>query len=328
MINRRSRIYTAAILGLAGLIANHGRSAAPKAEDRIVLTLPGISWALKIEEPSFVVVAKDLDPDGNGIKLKAEDTGNQITISAFIEKAVAKGGAAACRDYHWWQTRKVPLDLEDARLFETGPLAVVEFNIPKVAATELNQKHVHAYLARDGYWMGVEITRNFHKPEQDPILHSILEHIAIDTAYIPTIQEQFGHARFYYLKRDYRKAAESYAEILERTGPGSSLNRDSWRVLVNQLGMSYGQSGEPAKTRDLLLWAIPNDPEYPLFHYILACAYAEIGDPDSALEQLRLAYRYKANLRPGETFPDPRKDPSFKKLRKDKRFGAELDKLK
>ncbi|MCK7476593.1 MAG: hypothetical protein M0C28_02800 [Candidatus Moduliflexus flocculans] len=207
-------------------------------------------------------------------------------------------------------------------------MAVVEFNIPKVAATELNQKHVHAYLAQDGYWMGVEITRDFHDPKRDPLLHSILEHITIDTAYIPTIQEQFGQARFYYLKRDYRKAAELYATILERTGPGSSLNRDSWRFLVNQLGMSYGLNSEPVKTRDLLLWAIPNDPEYPLFHYILACAYAEMDDPDSALERLRLAYRYIANLRPGEIFPDPRKDPSFRKLRKDARFRAELDKLK
>ncbi len=328
MGRRRPRIRDLAILGLACLIVNDGRSTAVEAEDRIVLTLPGISWALKIEAPGFVVVAKELDADGNGIKLKAEDTRNQITISAFIEEAVAKGGAEACREYHWSLTRKGPLDLEDPRLFETGPLAVVEFNIPKVAATKLNQKHVNAYLAQDGYWMGVEITRNFHDAKWDPLLLSILEHITIDTAYVPTIQEQFGHARFYYLKRDYRSAAGQYEKILERTGPGSSLNRDSWRALVNQLGMSYGLSGESAKTRDLLLWAIPNDPEYPLFHYILACAYAEMGDPDSALERLRLAYRYKANLRPGETFPDPRKDPSFKKLRKDKRFSAELDKLK
>ena len=247
MGSRRSRNCRVAMLGLACVIANHGRSTAVRAEDPILLTLPGISWALKIEAPGFVVVAKELDPDGDGIKLKAEDTGNQITISAFIEKAVTKGGAAACRDTHWGQTRKGPLDLEDARLFETGPLAVVEFNIPKVATAELNQKHVHAYLAQDGYWMGVEITRNFHDPKLDPILLSILEHITIDTAYIPTIQEQFGHARFYYLKRDYRKAAESYAEILERTGPGSSLNRDSWRVLVNQLGMSYGRTVSPRR---------------------------------------------------------------------------------
>jgi hypothetical protein len=36
---------------------------------------------------------------------------------------------------------------------------------------------------------------------------------------------------------------------------------------------------------------------------------------------LRLAYKYKANLVPGESFlPDPLKDDSFRKFSRDKKF--------
>jgi hypothetical protein len=45
-----------------------------------------------------------------------------------------------------------------------------------------------------------------------------------------------------------------------------------------------------------------------------------MGKMDESLVQLRLAYRYKANVIPGESLPDPLKDDSFRKFVKDKNF--------
>jgi hypothetical protein len=60
---------------------------------------------------------------------------------------------------------------------------------------------------------------------------------------------------------------------------------------------------------------------YPLFYYNLACTYGEMGKMDEALGQLRLAYKYRANMIPGEgTVPDPLKDDSFRSFVKNDTF--------
>lgn len=52
----------------------------------------------------------------------------------------------------------------------------------------------------------------------------------------------------------------------------------------------------------------------------MACGYGELGDEDSAVKYLRLAFKYKANMINREHFPDPMTDSSFAKLRKSEKF--------
>jgi hypothetical protein len=40
---------------------------------------------------------------------------------------------------------------------------------------------------------------------------------------------------------------------------------------------------------------------------------------DESLKQLRLAYKYKTNVIPGESMPNPLKDASFRKFVSDKK---------
>ena len=327
-IIRCSASWLLVAFGVVNLTLGVARASANQTDKPLILTLPDIPWALEIRESGFSIKGKNIDPNKKEAKLLAENPWTQSTITAFIEDARNNGGAKSCRDFHWWLVRKTPFDFNDVRLFESGPWAIVEYSIPKIGTTMINQKFISAYQAIDGYWIGVEIARTFHDPAQDWIVRSILDHATINPAYVPTVQEQFGYASYYYLKKDYRRAIQHYEAVLQRKEPGSSLNRDSWRVLVDQLGMSYGLSGAPEKAKDLFEWAIPMDPEYPMFYYNLACAFSEKGDLARALENLRLAFRYKENMLKGETFPEPRTDASFKKHRKVKSFWAELLKLK
>jgi predicted Zn-dependent protease len=84
--------------------------------------------------------------------------------------------------------------------------------------------------------------------------------------------------------------------------------------------MSYGLTRKLSDARETFEYGITQDPEYPLFYYLLACTYGEMGKMNESLEQLRLAYKYKANTIPGESLPDPLEDDSFRKFVKDKNF--------
>jgi hypothetical protein len=49
-----------------------------------------------------------------------------------------------------------------------------------------------------------------------------------------------------------------------------------------------------------------------MFYYNLARTYGEAENMQPAIEELWLAYKYKANIIAKETLPDPLKDDSFR----------------
>lgn len=329
MIYKRFSFPAAVIVfGFLSLVVSHALAEGGQNDTRLVLTLPDLSWALEIAEPGFTIKEKKINDRGDGIMLLAENVSKRVILSAFLEKAAGTGDARACRDHYWKLASKSPLKKTDIRMYESGPMAIVEYFVPEVSAVKVEQKNINAYLAMGDYWIDVHLSQISYKAGPEDPLPAILNSIRINEAYVPTIREQFAYASYYYLKKDYPKAAMHYERILNRSNPGTTLNRNSWRVAVDQLGMSYGLSGEPAKAKDVLEWAIGIDAEYPMFYYNLACAFAEMDNPGEALRNLRLAYQYRHNMLSKESFPDPIKDPSFKKFLKDKQFRAELDKMK
>ncbi|HXC97386.1 MAG TPA: hypothetical protein VNU92_16915 [Edaphobacter sp.] len=92
--------------------------------------------------------------------------------------------------------------------------------------------------------------------------------------------------------------------------------------------MSNGISGQIKQSRAVNESAIKADPDYPLYYYNLACADAEQGHAADAKLHLQQAFDRKANLIPGEKLPDPTKDDSILKLRKNKEFWAFVEALK
>ena len=84
--------------------------------------------------------------------------------------------------------------------------------------------------------------------------------------------------------------------------------------------MSLGISGSIKESRAVLESAIKDDPDYPLNYYNLACADAEQGDATGAKVHLQQAFERKNNTLKGESLPDPTKDDSLLKLKKNKEF--------
>jgi tetratricopeptide (TPR) repeat protein len=118
-----------------------------------------------------------------------------------------------------------------------------------------------------------------------------------------------GHSLYY--QERYKEAIPEYeraAQINERT---HELGSTEERILVDNLGMAYGLSGQLNRAKEYFQAAIEKDPEYPLYYYNLACAYAELGSLDQALRNLRLAFERKDGFLEGESFPNPREDDSF-----------------
>jgi len=128
----------------------------------------------------------------------------------------------------------------------------------------------------------------------------------------------------HYMRQDFKKAIVPYSKALELEKKEPTLDKTLWRVLIDNLGMAYGISGQLAKARETFEYGLSKDPAYPMFYYNLACTYGEMNDVDNAIVNLKLAFQHKDKAIAGEGMPDPAGDSSFQRFLKNERFRAAL----
>jgi tetratricopeptide (TPR) repeat protein len=297
------------------------------AED-VYLSLPDLTWALEITAPGFKVEEGQLSSNGNSARLQAVNEENGVFLTAFLEKAEKNGGASDCREYFWSQAKKSPFPKEQVTFMETGEIAVVQYYVPDVAGRPLKQLNLNAYLSEGGYWMDVHLSKSNWDPSQENPLQPVLNSIRIRRDFQPAASDCFAYGNAFYHTRNFPQAIRQFEKALALEKAKPTLNPLMWKVLVDQLGMAYGISGQLEKSKTIYEWAIQQEPEYPMFFYNLACTYAEMGKKNEAVQNLKLAYQYEGNSLPGESVPDPLRDSSFAKYSEDPEFLAELKKMK
>jgi tetratricopeptide (TPR) repeat protein len=131
-----------------------------------------------------------------------------------------------------------------------------------------------------------------------------------------------------YLEGDYKKAIPPYQKALDLEKKDRQLKREMWILLVDNLGMAYGITGDIKSSQDVFTYGISQEPTYPLFYYNMACGYGEINDEENAVKYLRLAFKNKKNMIAGERFPNPETDSSFRNFADSPTFKKAIEDMK
>src|SRR5712671_262554 len=143
-----------------------------------------------------------------------------------------------------------------------------------------------------------------------------------------TVMDLMKEGSAFYIRNDFKQAIGPYSKALELEKKQAILSKTLWYVLVDNLGIAYGVTGDLKKSKETFEYGLSKDSKYPLFYYNLACTYAEMNDLDQAIPNLKHAFEYKANVIPGEMVPDPATDDSFQRFMKNDRFLAALKEIK
>lgn len=143
----------------------------------------------------------------------------------------------------------------------------------------------------------------------------------------PEMLEYMRQGSAFYLQRDYKRAIPPYQKAVDLEKEKHMLDQTLWRVLVDNLGMAYGISGDLKKAKETFEYGLSKDPKYPMFHYNMACTFAEMNDPDKTIVYLKRAFGYKANMIKGERMPDPWTDDSFQRFMNNEKFVSALKEL-
>jgi tetratricopeptide (TPR) repeat protein len=131
----------------------------------------------------------------------------------------------------------------------------------------------------------------------------------------------------FYLQHRFAEAIGPYAKALQMEKKRATLDATFFKVLIDNLGMAYGITGDLASAKATFEYGLSKDDAYPMFYYNLACTFAEMNDLDGTVANLRLAFKYRRNMIQGEEFPDPAQDDSFQRFLKNERFIALLREL-
>jgi tetratricopeptide (TPR) repeat protein len=270
-------------------------------------------------------------PDGKEVQLRAMGRTDHLAITAFLQNVTFSASAERCRD-EWWPSTKNAVALQRDDLQESivkDGIARVEYVIPEFKGIKLQQKNIHAYLGNGNLCAEVHLSKEGFVPEDEKLFDQVLESTKLlPDEYAPAqeasepseVQTYFSEGSKYYLQQNYSEAAALYEKALTLEKQRRTLSQNYFRVLVDNLGMSYGISGKLPQAKATFEYGISQESEYPMFYYNMACTYGEMGKMNDAIAQLRLFYKYKANMIPGESLPDPMQDDSFRYFVDNKSF--------
>jgi Tfp pilus assembly protein PilF len=142
------------------------------------------------------------------------------------------------------------------------------------------------------------------------------------------VLEYLQEGSAFFLKREFQKAIKPYQKALDLEKKQPTLEKNFWRVLVDNLGMSYGITGDLKRAKETFEYGLSEDPDYPMFHYNMACTYGEMNDEDQAIAYLKSAFKNRDKMIEGEEMPDPATDDSFARFMNDEKFLKALKEIK
>ena len=286
------------------------------------LSLPAKDWGVVLNLPGFAVKSVETKPDGRRYMVAENETTN-VVVSLTLEEVKSGGLASSCRDSLKNRTKNVPLKIKDVRFSRSGDVDVMHYRVPELRGQSINQESMFACQFYDNSFIDLHVSKVNYVAADEQLFSDVLRSMHLDTVQRSSKELVEQGSRFY-LQHDYKGAIGPYSHALELEKANPELEKSLWYVLVDNLGMSYGITGDLQKAKETFQYGVSKDPTYPLFHYNLACTYAEMGDAAEAGNFLKKAFEYKANFLPGESMPDPRKDDSFKKLMKNNKEFREL----
>lgn len=289
--------------------------------DILRLVLPGQSWALEMDFKYFKIQDQGFLPELKGRMMLANNEETGLIFSAFLAPAERHLTSEEYRDMNFRKLENSPFKPSNIKTYKKGDWAFVEYFINDYKEVKnVNQKNIHVYIIKGDVWIDLHLSKAVFKEKDAKIFNNFLDSIKLKDNYIPSSYDNFFFGSYFYNYNNYRKAALYYEKALEQEKIKPALSDELWTVLVDNLGMAYGISGDLINSKKTFEYGLSKKPQYPMFYYNLACMYAESDDLDNAIKNLSNAFQYRNNMLQGESFPDPEKDSSFKKYLKDKRF--------
>jgi tetratricopeptide (TPR) repeat protein len=299
------------------------------------LALPDHKGQLTWSVDGFKIIENSAKPNGRELGVRGRDASGQVTFLGFLFLApeATPMTSAKCRDAALTQEKKTNATLKIVRTSEIPRPGGI--SVALAAHTTANRDgsttyRVRGFLATDDICGDLEFYSSKAISDEDADLKKVFLGYRLDPNYTPQFSDVALYAQVLFLHHEYRAAAPIFEKGLTMApsdGAPFTSATAARRVMRDQAGMSYGISGDLAKSRRIFEKGIVDDPGYPINYYNLACADAGEKKLSDARLHLRQAFDRKANVNPGESMPIPTQDDSFLPYKDNREFWTFLQGL-
>ncbi len=276
-------------------------------------------WVLKIDLKKFSIQKNEYVYEKSFRNIYAFHD-NGLIVSVFVELAAQEGDSTVARQYYTEKLSQSPLAKTQEKMSEKGDAAIYEYFVPKFREQEINQQHLNMYIARDNLWIDIHISKINYSHADRALFDAVINSVKIEPK---SAYDYFAAGSYMYREKKYANAARYYSSALDLEARKRTLANEVWYALIDNLGISLVLSGDAAKAKEVFLFGIKKNPDYPLFYYNLACTYGEESDTANAVKYLKQAKSIAKKT--GLRIPDAKSDTSFDKIRNAKEFSALMD---
>jgi tetratricopeptide (TPR) repeat protein len=313
----------------------HGQNQASTAVvGRGVVSLPDKTWGVEIDLSGFTLTSNGTKPDGQRYLL-ANNNATNVVVSVTLEEFDPARERMTCKEIMNARVADTPANLalyavtaiepKNVKIWENGDNTFMEYSVPRLKApgqkpVDINQRNRFLCFRHEDVFVDVHVSKPNFQPGDEKLFDLVFDSVQIHEGLVRTSMDYFSAGTSFYNQSDFKRAIPSYARALALEQQEPKLEKKFWYVLVDNLGMAYGVTGDLESARKTFEYGIKKDPDYPMFYYEMADYYGEKRDLQNAMSFLQKAWDRKDNLLPGEKFPDARKDDSFKKWLKNPDF--------
>lgn len=294
--------------------------------------VPGVKGVLEIDVgPSPWNL--DFLPEDKWTMLQVHQRPDHVSISALLRQVTFPATAESCKNELWPKVKEgLGNRITDLQEKTQGGFARVDYALN---GTEGTSHHLIAYLGSRDLCSEIHLSKvGFVAADQnafEQVLSSVRllpDQSGIQAAGQPdsssSLMAQGDETR---AQSNYAAAARSYQRAFDLEKTNRTFENDTFLDLISKLAFAYRMNGQLNKAKDTLDYGLSQSATYPIFHYDMACTYAQMGKVDESIGQLRLAFQYRSKVAPLQVPANPEEDSCFSKIANDPRFTAEVQKL-
>lgn len=319
------------LLSLVLLLASGAVAQQPSAGTARV-DIPGVKGVLQIDVGP-TTWHLDFLPEDKWTMLQARERPDHISISALLRQVTFPASAESCKNEYWPKLQQT-LGNRATNLQQKmqGGFARVEYDFNGEGGAASH--HVLAYLGSRDLCSEIHLSKPGFTPADQNAFEQILASVRLlpeESGLVEPGQENssalMAQGDEFRAQSNYAAAAKAYQRAFDLEKANKTFSNDMFLDLIDRLAFSYRMNGQVAKAKETLDYGLSQNADYPIFHYDMACTYAQMGKVDESLGELRQAYSRSAKVAPTQLPADPQNDSCFSKVANDPRFAAEVQKL-
>lgn len=309
------------LIGVLGpILFTFGTAMATEPPQPALIALVEQPWAVSLDMTGYRVQIDGIKPDGRRYVF-ATNSAASIHLSVTLEAVSGQATEQGCLAHLEHIAQPSPEQpRQDIARYEIRHVPILEYLPSGTTGTAVDQLHLFACVRKDNVYADIHVAKTGFTRGDDSRLREVLQSLDIVPAPLAGSLDHFRAGSAPYLQGHFKQAIPHYEQAIALERARSTLDKAVWRLLVHNLGVAYGMTGDLTRAKATLDYGLSQDPANSLFHYHLARTYAGMNDREKAMQSLHAAFRNERQREGGDRIPDPRQDVSFRRFMLDPTF--------